>query len=119
MSRNQGLRHLLMLAAFAASAGLAGCGKQGVLEQPPPLFGARAKAEYYARRAQEEKDDAQRRQQQTQTTTGGSEQSSGDNAPKTKRDVKDPAQILTPASRAPIVGAPDPRGAPVQAAPNF
>jgi predicted small lipoprotein YifL len=117
MSRNQGLRHALMLAAFAAAAGLAGCGKQGVLEQPPPLFGSRAKAEYAARRAQEEKDDAQRHQQPG--TAVGGDQSAGDNAPKTKRDVKDPAQILTPASQAPVVGAPDPRGAPVQAAPNF
>ena len=115
MSRNQGLRCVLLAVAFAGAAALAGCGKQGVLEQPPPLFGAHAKAEYQARKAQEARDDAQR----ATVVQSPDDQSAGDNAPRTKRDVKDPAQILTPASQTPVVGSPPGRGAPVQAAPNF
>ena len=33
---------------LAAGFGLAACGKMGTLEQPPPLFGAQAKADYAA-----------------------------------------------------------------------
>ena len=115
MSRNQGLRRVLMMAAFAGAAALAGCGKQGVLEQPPPLFGARAKADYQARKAQEARDEAQR----AAAVQTRDDQSAGDNAPRTRRDVKDPAQVLSPASVAPVPGPPNPFGAPVQAAPNF
>ena len=34
-----------------ALAGLAACGKVGSLDQPAPLYGEKAKAEYQARRA--------------------------------------------------------------------
>ena len=40
--------------ALLASLSLAGCGKLGDLEQPAPMFGAQAKADYQAqRRAQD------------------------------------------------------------------
>jgi predicted small lipoprotein YifL len=117
MSRNQGLRRALVLAAVSGGLALAGCGKQGVLEQPPPLFGARAKAAYEAQKAQEARDDAQRAA--ARPSGDSNDQSAGDNAPRTRRDVKDPAQILTPARVAPVPGAPDPSGPPVQAAPSF
>ena len=40
---------IVLLAAMA----LAGCGKIGTLDQPAPLYGAKAKAEYQARKAAE------------------------------------------------------------------
>jgi predicted small lipoprotein YifL len=43
----------LMIALVFAGAGLAGCGKTGELEQPAPLFGAKAKADYDAKKRQE------------------------------------------------------------------
>ncbi|HTK34652.1 MAG TPA: hypothetical protein VL358_05105 [Caulobacteraceae bacterium] len=117
MSRNQGLKRIFLAALLTGGAlSLAGCGKQGVLEQPPPLFGARAKAEYQARKAQEARDDAQRA---GAVSSSGNDQSAGDNAPRTKRDVKDPSQVLSPASSNPVPGAPNPMGPPVQAAPSF
>lgn len=113
MSRTRALGGVAAL--IALSAALAGCGKQGVLERPAPLFGAKAKAQYEAEKAQEAKDDAQRKQR----PGGGpvSSSSNPDNAPRTTRDVLDPSQKRTPASVAPILGAPNPLGAPVQAAP--
>jgi hypothetical protein len=117
MSRNQGLRRALTLGALFAGMALAACGKQGVLEQPPPLFGSRAKAEYQAQKALEARDAAQR--DAARRGVPADEQSAGDNAPKTRRDVKDPAQILSPASSNPVVGAPAPMGPPVQTTPNF
>lgn len=41
---------ILIPAALMAALGLAACGKQGELERPAPLFGAKAKAEYEAQR---------------------------------------------------------------------
>jgi len=41
---------LAFAGALLACAGLAGCGKTGLLEQPAPLFGAKAKADYAAQK---------------------------------------------------------------------
>jgi hypothetical protein len=103
--------------ALAAAALLSGCGKQGVLEQPPPLFGSKAKAQYEASRQQAEAAAAARA---AQAPTGSAEAAAAeqDNAPITKRDIQDPAQKLTPLSRAPVVGAPNPFGAPVSTTPG-
>lgn len=43
-------RAVFILAAVAAVA-LTGCGKVGSLEQPAPLYGEKAKADYQARKA--------------------------------------------------------------------
>ena len=44
----------LVLILFLSSTALAGCGKTGLLEQPAPMFGAQAKADYEAQhRAQD------------------------------------------------------------------
>ena len=45
-------RPLFLAALIAAGVVLAGCGKTGELEQPAPLYGAKAKADYDARRAE-------------------------------------------------------------------
>lgn len=55
-------RHLLKLAlAGFAILMLAACGKVGQLEQPAPLWGAKAKADYEARRAAAAAKDEQNR----------------------------------------------------------
>lgn len=41
-------RRPLMIAALLSAAALSACGKTGELEQPAPLFGANAKADYEA-----------------------------------------------------------------------
>jgi predicted small lipoprotein YifL len=47
------IRSLIALAAvLTLGAALAGCGKQGDLERPAPLWGAKAKAEYEAQQRQ-------------------------------------------------------------------
>jgi predicted small lipoprotein YifL len=62
----------LLIALLFASAALAGCGKTGDLEQPAPLFGAKAKADYDSRRAEaaaaRAQDAATRRSQQQSGT---------------------------------------------------
>ena len=57
---------LIPAVLFASSLALAGCGKVGELEQPAPLFGAKAKADYEAKKraeadakAKEKKDNSQ------------------------------------------------------------
>lgn len=117
MSRHQAIRLALLAATLGVACGLAGCGKQGVLKQPPPLFGSRAKAAYEAQKAQEARDDAQRSAEEARSGQA-SDQSAGDNAPRTKRDVLDPAQKLTPASKDPVAGANNLGGPPVQTEPT-
>jgi predicted small lipoprotein YifL len=40
----------LIALAVIASVALVGCGKRGTLERPPPLWGAKAKADYEAQK---------------------------------------------------------------------
>jgi len=104
-------RRLAAVALLAVSAAaLAGCGKRGVLDTPPPLFGDRAHARYQASQEQQAQDAADARAR-TGSTTSAADQS--DDGPKTTRDVKAPEQTLTPASQAPIPGAPNPLGPPI------
>ena len=122
MSRHEySTRHrfaqLGLLAVLAGAALLSGCGKQGVLEQPPPLFGSRARAEYQASKAAEAA--AAEKRAAAQNASGSAEQTPAEeDSPPTKRSIQDPAQKLTPASRAPIAGAPNPFGAPVSTTPG-
>jgi hypothetical protein len=113
MSRHA-YRSLAILAGMTllAAVPLAGCGKQGALERPAPLFGSRARAEYEAQRAQDARDAAQRAAQ-----TGGEVQPAPGNSPPTTREVRDPNQRLDPASAAPLPGAPNPFGGPTSAVP--
>ena len=43
-------RPLILAALLLSAATLTGCGKQGELERPAPLFGAQAKADYEAQK---------------------------------------------------------------------
>jgi hypothetical protein len=103
-------RPVLALAVLAAGF-LSGCGKQGALERPAPLFGSRARAEYEAERAQEARDDAQRRGQ----TTGQQPAAANENS---RREQLDPNRRLEPASVSPVPGAPTPMGAPASVSPT-
>lgn len=47
------VRPLLLAAMLGSAVMLADCGKTGELEQPAPLFGAKAKADYQAKREAE------------------------------------------------------------------
>jgi predicted small lipoprotein YifL len=95
------------VALLISAAALSGCGKRGVLDTPPPLFGDRAKARYEASQQQQAQDAADARAR-TGNSTAAADQS--EDGPLTTRDIKSPEQLLTPASRDPIPGAPDPRG---------
>jgi predicted small lipoprotein YifL len=89
----------LLLLALAAAAALAACGRRGDLEQPPPLFGERAKAEY----------EAQQRAQQETTRTEGEREDSRAPVPDPS-DRFEPASRNVPATREPIEGSNDPVG---------
>jgi len=94
-----------------AAAGLAGCGRMGQLEQPAPLYGTRAKADYDQRKA--EREAARARHDASADERTDQEPPGSDNAPRTTREMQDPNQINTPASRAPIPGSMnDPFGPP-------
>jgi hypothetical protein len=93
-----------LLAAFMA-AGLGGCGKKGLLDQPAPLFGERAKADYAASKAaagasSESKNTAP-------VAAADKPDPNADNAPPTTRDIKAPEQNNLPITQAPIAGAPN------------
>lgn len=107
-------RRLAVLACVSlmAAGALAGCGKQGSLERPGPLFGSRARAEYEAEQAQNARDAAQRAAQR-----GDTQLPPGDPPPST-REIRDPNQRLAPASSAPLPGAPNPFGGPTSASPR-
>ncbi len=110
-----------LAAALLLSGAMGGCGKLGPLDQPAPLFGAQAKADYQARRkadaeAKAAKDAAQR-QPVNANAIADQPDPEIDNAPRTKRDIQDPNQKLTPLSATPVDGSPNLMGAPVSTRP--
>ena len=52
------LRLAVMVGALGLAALVSGCGKVGMLEQPAPLFGERARERYDAEQAQRQRDAA-------------------------------------------------------------
>ena len=114
---------LTVLAAVALGLSLTGCGKLGPLVQPAPMFGDKAKADYQARQAADAagkaaKQDAQRAPVNPNAVADQPDPPpSVDNAPKTKRDITDPNQRLTPLSSTPVDGSPNLMGAPVSTRP--
>ena len=125
-------RHPVRLAALGGSAlifagALAACGTEGDLERPAPLFGQAAQRQYEADRAAgrtsgtSDVDAASTRRTPLQTDNSGraagSPPEDEDDAPRTTRDIQDPAQKLTPLSAAPIEGPPNPLGPPVSTRP--
>jgi hypothetical protein len=95
----------------AAALGLGGCGKKGLLDQPAPLFGERARQDYDAQRAGVGA--AKAGAAATRPTPAADQPDpNADNAPVTSRDLKSPEQNNTPASQDPIAGVPDLTGPP-------
>jgi hypothetical protein len=92
-----------MLAAVMAT-GLGGCGKKGLLDEPAPLFGERAKADYAAKQAAA---GAQNETAARPVAAADQPDPDADNAPRTTRDVKDPAQDNVPINQDPIAGVSD------------
>jgi predicted small lipoprotein YifL len=114
---------LTALAFVLAGLSLTGCGKAGPLQQPPPMFGDRAKADYEARRAADAAAKAEKQERQKAPVNGNAVADqpdpppATDNAPRTKRDIQDPNQRLTPLAATPVDGSPNLMGAPVSTRP--
>jgi hypothetical protein len=89
------LSRLVACAALAGALVLAGCGKEGQLDRPAPLFGAKAKAEY---KAEQERAAAQARAQKR------GDDSTPNPAPAPLDNGRDPA--LDPLRASPPPGAP-------------
>lgn len=122
------------LALIAAVAGAtAACGREGSLERPGPMFGLSRNDPQD--QAGQSADGARSAESTSRNTTGASSAKREDNAttsgdrsgvhsndqpsdaPVTSRDIRDPAQRLTPLSTSPIQGVPDPLGPPVSTQP--
>lgn len=103
-----------------AAAGLCACGAEGSLSRPGPYFGSAAKEQYAVDKANGRTsgdpaiDAAARRPLGSNLATKPADQ---DNAPRTTRDIQDPAQKLTPLSTSPVEGLPNPLGSPVSTRP--
>jgi hypothetical protein len=116
---------LTLLALSTVGAALAGCGRAGGLDQPPPLFGERARAAYYAERSDRAQAGAAASQdrnapgsaERAAANTVANSTDSDDNAPLTTRDIKDPDQQLTSPRNSPAPGAPNSMGPNVSTTP--
>lgn len=107
-----------LLLSVAVAGGLAGCGRQGDLEQPAPLFGGRAAADAEAGQASTGP---------TSTGVGGAstqgvsdeEEDDAQEFRRPREDRRDPSQQLEPASQSPIEGGAgnNPIGAPPSVTP--
>jgi len=91
---------LVITSAALAALALAGCGKQGELDRPAPLIGAKAKAEYRAERAA-----AARGGDTASTDSSATSQTNGDYT-QDRDGAKGPA--LRPLRSDPIPGANNP-----------
>jgi hypothetical protein len=100
---------------------LTGCGKLGPLDQPAPLFGDKLKADYQAKRNAEAAAKAAKANAQkapaNPNAAADQPDSPVDNTPRTKRDIQDPNQRLTPLSSTPVDGSPNLMGSPVSTQP--
>ncbi|CAN5366694.1 hypothetical protein BH09PSE2_BH09PSE2_01740 [soil metagenome] len=110
---------LLAVALFGAGS-LAACGTQGRLVRPEPLYGRSAARQYQedvaaGRRSGDPAVDASASKRMPGAKDAAS--TDVDNTPKTTRDLRDPAQDLTPLSSRPVDGLPNPLGAPVSVRP--
>jgi hypothetical protein len=109
MTRSSRLTATLLLGAAAAMA-LSACGQVGALEQPAPLYGAKAKADYQARKAAQaaadkaSKDDGEA--EPLAPDTPGVDQSTG--ATPTLREEPGPGMKPSPDPAPPPGVLPDP-----------
>ena len=121
MAKRNATRSLVAVGLLALS--LTACGKLGPLRQPAPMFGDAARADYQAKQAAEDAARAAKAEKQRAPVNPNAVADqpdpppSSDNAPKTKRDIQDPNQKLTPLSSTPVDGSPNLMGAPVSTRP--
>ena len=97
-----------LLLAGAAALALSACGKQGALERPAPLWGAKAKARYEAQQRQNRLNP--RPNDAAPTAASGENAQSGSVEPTAVPSITDPASgAVMPPRSAPLPGAkPDP-----------
>jgi hypothetical protein len=99
----------LIIALALAGVGLAGCGKTGLLEQPAPLFGAQAKADYAARKKTDA--DAKARTaaaKKAQSTAPIVDDPDGQPAPTGPYNPPNPAHLSDPFAHGPQGALPSP-----------
>ena len=108
------MRPLLVLAAAALlAAPLGACGKQGDLERPAPLWGARAKAEYEAqKRAQADVKTKEAQGNQIETLPDEGPGSNPFTNPAPPRTVPIPGQQQSPTMQGQPGALPDPYARP-------
>ncbi len=90
---------VLSAAVMIAAAGLSACGKVGELEQPAPLWGAQAKADYAKKKAEQE---ARNR--------AAAEQRNKPALPSQPGAITDPANVPATTHDAPLPSTNDPFG---------
>jgi predicted small lipoprotein YifL len=94
---------ILIPAVLLAAMSLAACGKQGLLDRPAPLFGARAQSDYLKAKRAADRANGESNVNQSATSQTNGDYSQGNDG------SKDPA--LQPLRSDPIPGAaPDPFG---------
>ena len=93
------MKSRLLLLALAGVAALGACGRRGDLQQPAPLFGEKARADYEA-------------QQRARETTRSEADEEDARAPvPNPNDRFEPASRNVPATQEPIEGSSNPIGA--------
>ncbi len=108
-----------LLGAGALTLGLTACGEVGPLQQPPPLFGQNAKADYYAQRAARARA-AEDSSAASRNTVGSAEREANtvdDDQPLSTRDIQDPASKMTTPRNSPVPGESNPLGPSVSTTP--
>jgi hypothetical protein len=111
---------LLAGVALIGAGALAGCGTQGDLQRPAPYFGESAKRQYQSDQAaglNSGTSDVDAASSRKAGPTSDEQAERDENTPRTKRDIQDPAQKLTPLSASPLDGAPNLLGRPVSTRP--
>ncbi len=101
-----------LVGAGALALGLTACGEVGPLQQPPPLFGQNAKADYSAQRAARTRA-VQDQSDASRNTTGSADREANtvdDDQPLSTRDIQDPASKMTTPRDSPVPGEPNPLG---------
>ena len=110
---------LLMVGLLAGAAGLSACGRQGDLERPAPLFGAKARAQYEANKAAEAAGEELDKDGNARPNASGAD-NAGDDTDVVAPPTDDVTTTPLPQRTAPITGtSPDPFGSgPQGALPN-
>jgi hypothetical protein len=110
---------LLLVGLVAGSAGLSGCGRQGNLDRPAPLFGAKAHAQYEANQAAKKAGEDLGKDGNAKPNASGAN-NAGDDTDVVAPPKDDSTTTPLPQRTAPITGSsPDPFGSgPQGALPN-